>query len=540
MPHSSSEKAQRARASTTRRQPRAVRGLSVPWFAVTLGAAVAAGAHALGGCSSETGTSSGFDASGSGTGTSASQGSGPGSGTGGELFNPTSSNATGSTGTGSIPLDCDDDKTSGPHTWSRSLGGAAGEYANDVAVDKGGNIFITGAFTGTVDFGGGPLTSAGDSDIFLLKLDPTGKHVWSKRYGGPDQQSSSGVAVDGAGNVYITGYYLGSVTFGGATFTKVGCCFEDVFLAKFDAQGNHTWSKGFGGVDAEGARGIAVDAAGNPVIIGQFQSSIDFGGGALTAAGSGAVDIFVAKFDTTGAHQWSKGFGDAADQTGEEVEIDAGGNVIITGQSKGTVNFGGTPLTAPSTKEAVFLAKLTGAGAHMWSKLFGDGASGAALDTNAAGEIVLAGDYRGTIDFGGNPMTSKANDNGYVARFDAAGQHIWSVTFEATSSHANGVAFDSKGKVVASGDFSGSVDLGKNPGFTSQGGFDGFVVKLDNESCHVWSRSVGDSVYQAAQGVAVDASDNVILVGNFAGVVDLGGGPYAAMMDDIFVGKFAP
>jgi hypothetical protein len=540
MPRFSSEKAQRARASTTRRQPRRASAVSAPWFAVTLCAAIAAGAHTLGGCSDETGTSSGFDPSGSATGTSSSQGSGPGSGTGGDLFDPVSSNASGSTGTGVVPLNCDDDKTTGPHTWSRALSGAAGEYVNDVAVDKDGNIFITGAFTGTVDFGGGALTSAGDSDIFLVKLDPTGNHVWSRRYGGPDQQSSSGVAVDAAGNAYITGFYLGSVSFGGATFTKVGCCFEDVFLAKIDAQGAHAWSKGFGGVDAEGARGIAVDAAGNPVIVGQFQSTIDFGGGAVTAAGAGAVDIFVAKFDTTGAHQWSKGFGDAADQTGEEVAIDDGGNVIITGQSKGTVNFGGGALTAPSTKEAVFLAKLTGAGAHTWSKLFGDGASGAALDTNAAGEIVLAGDYKGAIDFGGNPMMAKANDNAFVARFDAAGKHIWSVTFEATSSHASGVAFDSKGKVVVSGDFSGSVDLGKNPGITSQGSFDGYVVKLDNVSCHVWSKSVGDPVYQAAQGVAVDASDNVILVGNFGGVVDLGGGPYAAAMDDVFVGKFAP
>lgn len=540
MPHSSSKKAQRARASTVSRQPRGANALSVPWFALTLGAAIAAGAHTLGGCSDETGGSSGFDPSGSGTGTSTSQGSGPGSGSGGDLFEPTSSNTTSSTGTGVVPLDCDDDKTSGPHTWSRSLGGSGGEYVNDVAVDAAGNIFLAGAFTGTVDFGGGALTSAGDSDIFLVKLDPTGKHLWSRRYGGPDQQSAKGVAVDAAGNAYITGFYLGSVNFGGATFNKVGCCFEDVFLAKIDAQGTHVWSKGFGDTGADDARGIAVDAAGNPVIIGQFQSTVNFGGGALTAAGAGAVDVFVAKFDTAGTHQWSKAFGDAADQTGEEVEIDGGGNVIITGQSKGTVNFGGGALTAPSTKEAVFLAKLTSAGAHTWSKLFGDGASGAALDTNAAGEIVLAGDYRGAIDFGGNPMTSKANDNGFVARFDAAGKHIWSVTFEATSSHTTGVAFDSKGKVIASGDFSGAVNLGKNPGITSQGGFDGFIVKLDNVSCHVWSRSMGDPVYQAAQGVAVDASDNVILIGNFAGVVDLGGGPYAAMMDDIFVGKYGP
>lgn len=462
---------------------------------------------------------------------------------GGDIFPVgSSSGSVGSSGAGGAPVMCDNDpKTDGAPVWSKASAGSGGEYVYSVALDPSGNIYVAGGFTGTVNFGGAALTSAdAATDVFLLKLDPTGKHLWSKSFSGPNSQSAKGVAVDANGNVYITGFYLGSIDLGGGAFTKKGCCFEDVFLAKYDTNGNHIWSKGFGDIDADNVTSIAVDPAGNPIITGFFQSVINFGGGNLMAPAGGATDIYVAKFDPAGAHIWSKNFGDASDQSPNAVTVDAQGNLLLTGEVKGSADFGGGKLTAAGANNGAFLVKLSSSGAHVWSHLFGDGATGVAVDTNAAGDVVFVGDYKNKIDLGGGEMMAKANENGFVGRFDAAGKYVWGITFEASASHATSVGFAAKDKIVVGGYFSGGVDLGKKPGIASAGGFDGFIVKLDSASCHVWSRGFGDMVVQKALGLVIDASDNAILVGDFAGTADLGTGALTASGDDIFIAKYAP
>ena len=116
------------------------------------------------------------------------------------------------------------------HLWSKRFGDASSQFARAVAVDTLGNSIVTGFFSGSVDLGGGALTSAGGYDIYLAKLAPTGAHVWSKRFGDNSEQAVQGVAVDGNGNVIIAGYFEGAVDFGGDNLTSAGG--EDVFVAK--------------------------------------------------------------------------------------------------------------------------------------------------------------------------------------------------------------------------------------------------------------------------------------------------------------------
>jgi hypothetical protein len=141
-----------------------------------------------------------------------------------------------------------------------------------------------GYFNGSVDFGGGPLTSVlGSFDIFLAKFDSAGNHLWSKRFGGASNEYPTAVAVDGSGNAFLTGDIFGSVDFGGGLLTSAGG--QDIFLAKFDPAGNHLWSKRFGDTVGQLGKGIAVDGSGNAFLTGAFFGSVDFGGGPLTSAG---------------------------------------------------------------------------------------------------------------------------------------------------------------------------------------------------------------------------------------------------------------
>ncbi len=177
------------------------------------------------------------------------------------------------------------------HLWSQRFGGTGFDTGAEIAVDGAGNVLVTGQFSGTVDFGGGPLTNAGSRDIFLAKYDAAGAHLWSQRFGDTDFDSGAAIAVDEAGNVLVTGSFEGTVDFGGGALTSAGS--REIFLAKYDAAGAHLFSQRFGDTDFDSGAAIAVDGAGNVLVTGSFEGTVDFGGGALTSAGS---DIFLAKY----------------------------------------------------------------------------------------------------------------------------------------------------------------------------------------------------------------------------------------------------
>jgi hypothetical protein len=182
----------------------------------------------------------------------------------------------------------------GAHLWSKRFGDADQQDASSLTVDFAGNVVLTGEFAGTVDFGGAPLTSTGGFDLFVAKLDGAGGHLWSKRFGdGDDQGGTPSIAVDGSGNVFAAGTFHGALNFGGGPLASAGG--EDAYLAKMDGNGAHLWSKRFGDVsDGQVATCLAADASGNVIVGGYFSGTVDFGGGSVVSAGGN--DAFVAKF----------------------------------------------------------------------------------------------------------------------------------------------------------------------------------------------------------------------------------------------------
>jgi hypothetical protein len=364
---------------------------------------------------------------------------------------------------------------SGNYLWSKIFGDAGTQYGTSITVDGAGNVLVTGAFSGTVDFGGGPLVSKGAQDVFVAKLDASGNHVWSKRFGDAADQISYGIAVDGKGNVLVTGAFSGSIDFGGGALNCGG--FYDVFVAKLDASGNHVWSKTFGETGILSGISVAADSAGNVLVIGHVSGSIDFGGGPLVAAGT---DAFVAKLDASGNHVWSKLFGDAADQHGQGIAADGAGNVLVTGAFSGSIDFGGGPLVSKGAQD-VFVAKLNASGNHVWSKRFGDAAdqfsNGIAVD--GKGNVLVTGAFSGSIDFGDGQYVTAGKEDVFVAKLDAVkGNHLWSKRFgDAADQIGYGIAVDSANNVLVTGAFSGSADFG-GVSLVSDGGEDIFVAKF--------------------------------------------------------------
>ncbi len=298
--------------------------------------------------------------------------------------------------------------------WSKRFGDANAQLGNSVAVNTAGDVVVVGTFTGAIDFGGGPLNSAGSSDLFVAKLSPAGGHVWSRRFGDGALQSARAVAVDPSGNIVVTGEFFGVLNFGGGMLNAIGG--SDVFLAKLDPNGAHVWSKRFGEGGTQVGTAIAAGSAGQIALTGYFDGSLDFGGGPLN--GAGLTDAFATELDANGSHLWSRSYGDGTDQAGRATAIGSTGEVIVFGDFNGTANFGGGDLTSVGSTD-LFLARYDATGAFLTGQQFGDADAQFALGATADGNggFALCGRFRGEINFGGSSLMSGGLGDIFVARF---------------------------------------------------------------------------------------------------------------------------
>ena len=379
--------------------------------------------------------------------------------------------------------------SAGVPLWSRGLGGNASDAATDVAMDSGGNVVVTG-YQGSsqVDYGGGNLGTRGSNDIFVAKYDnsSTGGHVWSKTVGGTGPDFGGAVAVDDGGNVFVTGYFTvssGGVDFGGGGLVSAGL--QDVFLVKYSAGGVHSWSKRFGGAGTDIGMAVDTDSSGNVVVGGTFDGTINLGGETFTT--TGGRDLFVAKFSPTGQHLWSKHFGGTSGEDVRGVAVDGAGDVFLTGQFLGTINFGGLDLPSAGFED-IFLAKLSGSsGNHVWSKRLGstsapDAAYGVAVD--GGGNVAITGFFAGSVNFGGGAILAQVYDI-FVAKYDSAGNYISARRFGDPaglfdSQYGDGIAMSDSGTVFITGHFLGTLDFGAGGSATSVfgGGSDAFLANV--------------------------------------------------------------
>jgi hypothetical protein len=174
----------------------------------------------------------------------------------------------------------------------RRFGSTGSDRGYGVAVDSGGNIVLTGYFAGSVSFGGAsPLTSAGPLNAFLAKYSPSGGYVWAQALRGTGVNTGEGVAVDGADNVIATGSFHTTTNFGGTLLTSRGR--SDIFLAKYSPAGALLWAHGYGNTSDDFGYAVAATGSGNVVGTGYFAGAVTFGGPTLTSAGS--ADIYVVK-----------------------------------------------------------------------------------------------------------------------------------------------------------------------------------------------------------------------------------------------------
>lgn len=425
------------------------------------------------------------------------------------------------------------------------LGSTGDELSGDVATDSLGNVYLTGAFQGTVDFGGVSLTSAGSFDAVVAKYDPTGALVWARSIGGSADDRGLAVAVDSSGSVIVHGRFEGPMDLdpgaGASIVTTAGGL--DAFLVKFDTSGNFLWggTQGGTGSDAASFSSIAVDSSGDVYATGLFTSSgVDLDPGPGTFApvvnGGGSLDVFVTKVDgDTGNLIWGQGVGGPGPDQGHAIAVDGAGSVYVTGAFHGSnVDLdpgGATSLHSSNGSSDLFVQRLASSnGALQWVRAFGgsglDDSYDIAVDSH--GNVYSAGRFETDVDFdpgaGVFVLSSTGASDGYVSKLNSSGDFVWAAKIGSTAhDHVTEVEIDSADNVVMGGYFANTGDFDPGPAsfvLASAGNTDPFVWKLDSGGNLLDAFRMGGTDFDGPGGMTLDADDNVYMTGDFRSTAD--------------------
>ena len=454
---------------------------------------------------------------------------------------------------------------SGNHLWAKRIGGTGKEYCTELVLDGGGNIFLTGAFENTADFDPGAgtanLSSAGDLDGFFAKYDASGNYLWAKQISGTNDASVNSLAVDGSGNVYLTGDFYQTADFdpGAGTANLSSAALSDVFIAKYNASGNYLWAKRIGAASYDTGSKLLLDGNGNMCILGYFGSAPDFdpGAGTATLTGAGDYDCFFAKYDASGNYIWAKGIGGTGRDFGNDLALDGNGNFYITGEFRNMVDFdpgAGTANRVSAGFSDIFTAKYDASGNYQWVERSGgiEYDRGSCIAVSSAGKISVGGKFEATVDFDlGFPKTAiSPNGDIFMMQFSANQLLEWVnhlVPFESPGfSGCAAIVRDASGNVYATGAFSGAtVDFDPGPGTANLVGNDDiFIAKYDAMGNYLWAKKIGSSPgTDYGSAIALDGNGNIYITGVFEQTADFDPGAGTANLTgigrgDIFLAKY--
>ncbi len=328
-----------------------------------------------------------------------------------------------------------------------------GTRERGIAVDDGGNLFVTGQFAGLTDFDPGPgeeILNAGAGNVFLASYDAAGALRFA--FNLPNDEPFVGelgadLALDAVGNVYITGFFGGETDFDptAGEFVLQSNGISDVFLASYTSDGGGLrFAISVGGSLADRGLGIDVDDSGNSYITGAFRDTVDFdpdtGTTSLTSVGN--EDAFLASYDSGGALRYAIAVGGSDTIIGRDVALDGAGNAFVTGQFQGTADFdpgaGQFDVTSGGNDD-IFLASFTDSGTLRFAFGIGQGNSeiGYGVVVGPSGDVYATGSFRNSPDFDPGPgvheLTTFSTDDAYVARYSNGGTFVSAYSFSTTT-----------------------------------------------------------------------------------------------------------
>jgi hypothetical protein len=451
--------------------------------------------------------------------------------------------------------------------WAKGIDGSGWPSVSSLAVDNLSNIYITGNFHGSVDFnpgfGDSTITSNGQSDAYVLKLDEDGEFIWVRTLRLSDSQyagmDSEVITIDAENNIYYGGWFIGRFYFdsglGVDSLLSDNSVAQitgshDGFIHKLNANGDHEWITSIGGGGHDWLYGLSTDLDGNVYSTGYFQNTVDFDPSLDTAhlTSEGLSSAYINKLNADGEFIWAKSFAAGVDalSTGRSIKVAESGSISVLGDFVDTVDFdpgaGVLNLIGPGTiangDNISFVASLNANGDLNWVKDFDQFLfyEGTFVTIDGLGNTICTGYFEESIDLdpgsGVVNMTSNGGKDVFILKLDPSGEFIWSKSIGGSLfDEPTSIAVDHDDAIYISGNFRETVDF--DPGLsvneltsTNLESSDAFVLKLNSNGDFVWARSVGGN-NSITRAVAIDADifGNVFTAGSFSDTVDFNPGP---------------
>jgi hypothetical protein len=352
------------------------------------------------------------------------------------------------------------DAATGDTEWVLHLGGAGDQYVNQVAVDALGNVYASGGFDTQLAPGGGltPLTAVDGFDAFVLKISSAGVPVWVWHGAGTLDQAALAVAVDGTGAVAVGGFFSGTMTIGADVLTAID---QDAFIAKLDPAGAPLWSFGFGEGGDDVVYDVTVDGAGAIFLAGEFDESMNLGGGAVDDEGS--LDGFAGSLGPDGSYRWLHTIGGDGTAHVYALSLAPNGDVAVIGEFNGTVDLPGGVLTASLGDVDAFVLELDADGAYLWDRVFGGPDEEQAKDVASGpnGEVLVGLDFHASLAVGDDLVVTGGNGDMVVVLLDGAGAPQLVRRFgEHYDENVRQVLLPDSDTILLTGDCDGNFDFG--------------------------------------------------------------------------------
>lgn len=443
-----------------------------------------------------------------------------------------------------------------------------------VVTDIAGNVHISGRFKGTFSAGGFTLVSAGGYDLFVAKFNPSGTLLWLRRGGGQFDDFDNHLALDAAGNLYVTGGFQSVIDFNTPSASGinelVSAGISDIFIAKYNSAGVIQWLRRGGGTGSDQGFDIAIDGNDNVYIIGSFTGTANFntpstfGSNQLISAGTGDLDMCVAKYNSAGTLQWIRRGGGTTNDVGIGIAVDPTGVVYVTGSFTLTANFN-TP-SASGSNELIsvsngvvdlFLAKYNTLGTLQWIRRAGGSSFdyGTDIALDATGNLYVTGTFSSTANFntpsaaGSNELVSAGAEDILVAKYNSSGVvQLLRRGGGAGNDIGHGIVVDGSGNIYVTGEFKQTANFntptatGSNElvaAGTDLASTDMFTVKYNAAGTIQWLQRGGGSSYDYGYGIALGTNNKVYAVGTYRGLAPLGLGTFNTGSNNISGGFWA-
>jgi len=441
--------------------------------------------------------------------------------------------------------------------WANNFGSSNLDQGVDLLLDNFGNLYTTGFFEGTSDFdpstnGTANLNSIGQRDFYIAKYDGLGQLAWAKSIGGGNQEYSKSIQTDASGNIYVTGDFSGLVDFDpsmGFSLKDVNGA-TDIFIAKYNQNGDFIWVKTFGGIGIESAKDLAVDGQGNIYIAGIFQGTTDFdpNGGTANLTSNGSFNSFILNLDSNGNYIWVSRIESSTSNFVNQIALDYSGNINAVGYFQGSTDFdpssGVFNMTSVGSKSA-YLCKWNTQGQFVNALMIGGSGFeiGKAVTVDIQNNVYMTGDFRGVVDFdpSGNTnfLTSSGLRDAFIVKYTPQGTLSWVDKIGgAGEDQASSITIGQNNELYVSGYFNASMTLSNNKTFTSAGSSDTFFARYSKDGSLIFATKNGGNNGDESTAIVVDAFGNLFSTGWIQGTSSFGGEVLQSNGDrDIYLAK---